>query len=186
MPADPRGELDVRTERAATQFSEFLRVTLERLASLAFGVASVAFVIAAATYLTGLWTLDGSHRTTWVVLGAVICGIPVVTGINAWRLVRTTARRAPQLPGDVRELLAESKPAVAMVIDHDSGQPLATTARSLGDLRTLLAAAPRKYASLRAAVRAATRVPGLVALTVLGALIIGMLGTILLIAGLVG
>jgi hypothetical protein len=186
MAAEPQGELDVRTERAATQFSEFLRITLNRLASLAFGVATVAVAIAAATYVTGLWALHHSHRATWAVLGAVMCAIPAVAGVSAWLLVRGTARRAPRLVGDVRALLGESKSAVAMVVDHDTGQPLATTARSLGNLRRLLTEAPSRYASLRVAIRAVTRVPGLVVLTVLSALVVGMIGTILLIGGVVG
>jgi hypothetical protein len=186
MPAEPYGQLDVRSERAATQFSSFLGTTLGRLASLAFGVATAAVLIAVATYLTGLWSLDGSHRSTWVVLGAVLCAIPAVAGISAWVFVRGTARRTPKLISEVRGLLGESKQALAMVVDHDSGQPLATTARSMGNLRVVLAEAPSRYPSLRAAVRAATRVPGLVALTVLSSLVVGLIGTILLIGGLVG
>jgi hypothetical protein len=186
MASEQWGELDVHTERAATQFSSFLENTLGRLASLAFGVATAAVVIAIATYVTGLWALDGSHRSTWVVLGAVLCAIPAVAGISAWLFVRNTARRTSRLVGEVRGLVGESKTALTMVIAHDSGQPLVATARSFGNLQTVIAAAPSRYPSLRAAVRAATRVPGLVALTVLSALVIGLVGTILLIGGLVG
>jgi hypothetical protein len=186
MPAESKGELDVRTERAATQFSSFLATTLGRLSSLAFGVATAAIVIAVATYITGLWALAGSHRSTWAVLGAVLCAIPAIAGVSAWTFVRGTARRAPKLVSEVRTLLGESRAAFAMVIDHDTGQPLATTARSLGNLQAVLAEAPNRHPSLRAAVRAATRVPGLVALTVLSSLVVGLIGTILLIGGLVG
>lgn len=186
MPAEPYGQLDVRTERAANHFSTFLQTTLKRLSSLAFGVASAAVLIAVATYVTGLWSLDGSHRSTWMVVGVVLCAIPAIAGVSAWMLVRSTARRTPKLIGEVRGLLGESKAALAMVIDHDSGQPLATTARSLGKLQTVLAEGPSRYPSLRAAVRAATRVPGLVALTVLSALVVGLIGTILLIGAVVG
>ena len=180
------GELEGRTERVVTHFSDFLTVTLRRITSLAFGVATTAVVIGAATYATGLWAFDSSRRSVWIVLGAVICGLPAAAGLVAWLLVRTTARRAPGLAGDVRNLLQRSNDNMAMVIDHDSGQPLATTARSLGSLRTSLAAMGGSFPALSAAVRAVTRVPGLVAVAVLGALAVGALGTIVMIGHLIG
>lgn len=186
MSDTPGGQLDGRTERVVTQFSEFLTVTLRRIASLAFGVATTALVIGVATYVTGLWAFDGSRRSVWTVVGALICGLPAAAGIFAWLLVRITARRAPQLAGDVRGLLSRSQSHMAMVIDHDTGQPLATTARSLGTLRTTLTGVGGSLPALSAAVRAATRVPVLVALAVLGALAVGAIGTVVMIGHLIG
>ncbi|MFT3855000.1 MAG: hypothetical protein QM733_20035 [Ilumatobacteraceae bacterium] len=179
-------KLDARTDGAARQFASFLDTTLQRLSSLAFGVATVAVVIGAATYATGFWAFDGSSRTAWMFVGAAICAIPVVAGIAAWLFVHRTVHHVPRLLADVRSLLGQSKQAFAVVIDHDSGQPVATTARSLTKLSGTMQGAPEMYPSLRAAVAAGMKVPGLVALAVVSALLIGAFGTILLLVALLG
>jgi hypothetical protein len=173
-------------ERAATQFSEGLRVTLDRLSSLAFAVAAVGVTVGVGTYATGLWSLNGSHRSTWAVIGAALCAIPAVAGVFAWLLVRRTARHAPQLVGDVRLLMSQSRQSVALVIDHDTGQPLVTTARSLIGLREVLSGSSEKYPALSGAVGAVTKVPGLAAITVLSTAVVGIIGTVLLVGGLLG
>jgi hypothetical protein len=180
----PRAE--ARTDGVARQFAGFLDVTLRRLSSLAFGVATITVLIAAATYATGLWAFDGGAETAWLVIGALLCAVPAVAGVMAWLLVRSTIHRIPGLVGDVRSLLGQSNQAYALVIDHDSGQPITTTARSLSKLNGTLATAPGLYPSLSAAVRAAIKVPGVLAVAVVSALAVGALGTVLLLVGAVG
>ncbi len=182
----PGRPLDERRERAVRQFSEFLTHTLRQIASIAFGVATTAILIGAATYATGLWAYHGSRRSAWVWLGAVICALPAAAGLMVWLLVRTTARRAPRLADDVRGLLRRSPDDVGTLLDHDSGQPIATSVRNLGALRSSLTSAHGSLPALSAAMRVATRLPGLVVLTVLGAFAVGALGTIILIGHLIG
>jgi len=177
--------LDARTDGAARQFAGFLDATLHKLSSLAFSVAAVSVVIGAATYATGLWAFDGSGRIAWAIIGAIVCAVPAVAGICAWMYVHTTVRHIPRLLADVRSLLGQSKQAYGIVIDHDSGQPVTTTARSLNKLSGTIQGAPGAYPSLKAAVRAGMKVPWLVAITVVTALLVGAFGTLLLLVALV-
>jgi hypothetical protein len=180
MPQVVGPRVDGRADTAARQFTGFLDTTLRRLSSLAFGVATVTVLIAAATYATGMLAFDGSARTVWIVVGAVACAVPAVAGVCAWLYVRTTIRHVPRLLNDVVSLLSHSQSAAAMVIDHDSGQPITTTARSLTKLSGTLQDAPGTYPALKSAVRAAIRVPAYLAVAVVTALIIGAFGTLLL------
>src|SRR6478609_6225382 len=152
MPQVTGPRVDARADTAARQFTGFLQTTLRRLSSLAFGVATVTVLIAAATYATGLWAFDGSARSVWIVLGAIVCAVPAVAGVCAWMYVRTTIRHVPRLLNDVVQLLTHSQSAAAMVIDHDSGQPITTTARSLTKLSGTLQDAPGNYPALKSAV----------------------------------
>ncbi|MEO5724311.1 MAG: hypothetical protein ABIQ39_08700 [Ilumatobacteraceae bacterium] len=178
---DPGGRATPTTETVVTRFTQFLQVTLRRLTSLAFGVATAAATISVATFLTGLWAISDSRLTTWTILGGALCAIPLIAGIGAWLIVRRTAKRAPRLIDDVRSLIGNSRSNMSLLIDHDTGQPLATTARSLSKLNDAVNGSRSTYPSLAAAVWAATRVPGLVAITVLGTMVVGLTGTILLI-----
>lgn len=170
-------------DRLATQFSDGLRFTLGRLASLAFAVAATGAVVGAATYLTGILTLDGSGRSRWSIFGLLLCLIPPIAGFYAWFLVRRTARHAPQIMGEVRSLLGESKENVAMVIDHDTGQTLVTNPRSMVQLRSALSRSAAMRPALSDTVHAVAKVPGLAALTVISTVLVGLFGTILLIIG---
>ncbi len=180
MPQVVGPRLDGRTDGAARQFAGFLDATLHRLASLAFGVATVTVLIAAATFATGLWAFDGTAQAVWIVIGGIICAVPAVAGVCAWMYVRTTTRHIPRLLDDVRSLLTQSQSAAAMVIDHDSGQPITTTARSLNKLSGTIQTAPGSYPALKSAVRAAIRVPVYLAIAVVSALLVGAFGTLLM------
>ena len=76
--------LDARTDGAARQFANFLDLTLRRLSSLAFSVAAVAGLIGLLTYATGFWAFDGTTETAWILVGGIVCAVPVVAGIAAW------------------------------------------------------------------------------------------------------
>jgi hypothetical protein len=171
-------------DRRATQVADGLRATLDRLSSLILVVAALAATIGVATFATGWWVFDRSHAT-WTVIGGAICLVPVVAALRGWWYVRATARVAPRLVDDVRGFLGESRQAAGVLIDHDSGQALAVSARSFGSLRAELNERRRDFPALYAGVRAITGVPGLAAIAVLGMLAAGALGTILLIGGLI-
>ncbi len=137
-----------------------------------------------ATFATGWWIFDGSHPV-WIVIGGAICFIPTAAALLAWFYVHCTVKVAPALLGDVRTLLTESRAPANVLIDYDTGQPLASTAKSFEPLRTDLQTRRRDLPALYFAVRAITAVPALAAIAVLGTLAVGALGTILLIGGLI-
>lgn len=171
-------------DRLAVQISDGLRKTLARVGTLVIGVTIVAAVVGVATFATGLWLFRDS-RPSWIVFGGLLCAIPIVASALGWLYVRGTARIAPALVGDVRTLLRDSRSSAKVLINHDTGERLASTAKTFGTLRTELKTRRRDMPALFAGVRAITSVPGLAAIAVIGTLLVGVLGTILLILGLV-
>lgn len=172
------------SEVVALQAGARLQTILERLARLVAGLVLVAAVIGAATFATGWWVFDGS-RGAWTVIGGALCLAPVVAATIAWWLVRSTARYAPRLATDVKELANTSMSSARVILDHDTGQPIGAYAKSFGALRGELLQRRRELPALFTGIRAITSVPGLAAITVLGLVVVGGLGTILLIGGLI-
>jgi hypothetical protein len=170
----------VELDTIATQVSNGLATTLSRIKSLIAAVGVVAFLVGAATFVTGLWAFDNG-RLGWVVIGGVLCLIPVGAALIGWFMVYTTAKAAPQLLDDVRVLLKDSHQAAAVLIDHDTGQRLGTSAKTFQTLRTDLKVRRKELPALFAGVRAITSVPGLAAVTLFGIAMIGCLGMILVV-----
>lgn len=164
----------------ATQVSNGLTTTLTRVKALIAAVAVVALLVGSATFATGLWAFDDG-RLGWAVIGGFLCLVPVGAALIGWFLVHTTAKAAPQLLDDVRVLLKDSHQAAAVLIDHDTGQRLGTSAKTFQTLRADLRVRRKELPALFAGVRAITSVPGLAAITLIGIALIGSLGTILLI-----
>lgn len=175
----------METDAVARRITDVLEGTLRRLASIASGLAAVAAVIGAATFATGLWIFDGSGRAAWVVIGGALCAVPVVAALMAWFLVRRTARSASLMVANVHQFLDTSPRSARALIDHDTGRPIASYPATFhgvrGELELRRAELPALYAGIRAIVSA----PGLAAVAVLGMLVVGALGTILLIGGLI-
>ena len=115
------------------------------------------------------------------MIGGFLCLVPVVAALIGWFMVHMTAKAAPRLLDDVRVLLKDSRHAAAVLIDHDTGQRLGTSAKTLQTLRTDLKVRRKELPALFAGVRAITSVPGLAAVTVLGIVLIGCLGMILVV-----
>ena len=173
----------METDAVVQRVSAALQLTLTRLSSLATIVAAAAAVIGAATFATGWW-LFPDHRTAWIIIGGVLCLIPVGAALIARVLLRITAKYAPQLIDNVRTFLGGATPASRVLIDYDSGQPVITSSKTFTGVRDELATRSAELPALWAGVRAITSVPGLAAVAVLGMLGVGFLGTILLISGL--
>lgn len=160
-----------------------MRSTVGRLGSLAISVILVAAVVGVATFATGAWVFDNS--TGWFVIGGIICAMPVLAAIRAWIMVVRTVRSATKLPAELRSFLQSSQSAAGALIDHDSGVALGLQAKSFRQLRIELNERRRELPALFAGVRAITTVPGLAAMAFIGILLVGGLGTILLIGGLI-
>jgi hypothetical protein len=169
-------------ERLATATSVSMHRTVVRLGKLAAATLTVTAVVGLATFVTGWWVFDGS--TGWIVVGGALCAVPFVAAVMAWWLVRTTLGTARNLVTDLRQFFAKPTGASGVLIDYDSGAALQTQARSFGALRADLRNRRTELPALYAVVRAVTGTPGLAAIAVIGTLLVGALGTILLIAGL--
>jgi len=170
-------------ELLATRASDALRVILARLATLALGLVAVAGAIGVAAWGSGLLATDNN---IWPVAGFVLCLLPAGAAALAWWRIKRTQRAAPAALGDLRAVIADrqSRPAMDVLIDVDSGQRIITTSRTMTGLLTELQDRQADWPALVDTLRAVTTVPGLVALAVVGMVGVGALGTILLIVGL--
>lgn len=173
----------METDVVVRRVSDGILLTLNRLAGLATSLAMLAAVIGAATFATGWWVFPGS-RTAWIVIGGVLCLIPVGAALFARLLLRTASKHAPQLIDNVRTFLGGASPASRVLLDHDSGQPVSASSKTFSGLRGELVSRRAELPALWSGVRAITSIPGLAAIAVLGMLGVGALGTILLIGGL--
>ena len=167
----------------AQRIGDALRLTLRRLSSLAVGIAIVAAFVGTATFATGWWVFEGS--IAWLVIGGAICLVPIAAAATAWLLLRITARFAPLLVDNVSTFLRGSSPASQALIDYDTGQTVVASSKSFTVLRSELTPRSSELPALYAGVRAITSVPALAAISVLGIIGVGLLGTVLLIGGLI-
>ncbi|MDO8362139.1 MAG: hypothetical protein Q7V88_04520 [Actinomycetota bacterium] len=174
----------MESEVVVRRVSDGLQQTFRRLGTLASGIAVVAFLVGLATFATGWWVFDGS-RGAWLVVGGLLCLVPVLAALYARFLVRSTAKHSPELVQNVRSFLDTGVKSAKVLVDHDSGQPIGAYAKSFGEMRGELTQRRRELPALFAGVQAITKVPGLAALAVLGTVGIGILGTILLLGGLI-
>ncbi len=173
----------MQSDVVARRVGDGLQITLRRLASLAGGLVVLAAAIGAATFATGWWVFDGS--STWFVVGLAICLVPVVAAAIAWLLVRAAAKYAPGLITDLTSYLRTPSPGATVLIDYDTGQPIARSGKSFGAVKADLTTRKRDLPALYIGIRAITLVPGLAAIAVLGMIFVGGLGTVLLIGGLI-
>jgi hypothetical protein len=154
-------------------------LTLRRLATLVGGLVVVTGLVGLATYATGWWAFGTT--TSWIVLGGILCLVPVLAALGAWGVVRAGAHYAPCLVNDIAMFLkGPQTPASQLLIDYDSGQPVAMSARRMTPLRTELETRKRDLPALWLGIRAITIVPALAAVAVIGMLAVGMLGTLIL------
>lgn len=166
-------------ERWTASASTGMRRTIGRLDRLALATVVVTSLVGVATFATGWWAFEGS--VGWTLVGGLICAAPFVAAVAAWWLVRSTVSLASRLVDDLRRFFVSSN-AGGVLIDHDSGLALGRQARSFGSLRDELSSRRRELPALFVTVRAITSVPGLAALAVLGTVLVGLLGTVLLLA----
>ncbi len=174
----------METDAVVRRVSDTMQQTFRRLTSLATGIGILALLIGGATFATGLWIFDG-NRNEWIIIGGVICAIPLLAALFGRHLVRSTAKRAPELVTDVRKFLNTSVHSAQVLIDHDSGQPVGGYVKNFRTLRSELKARRKELPALFAGVKAITSVPGIAAVAVLGMMLVGGLGTVLLIGGLI-
>ncbi|MEI7547169.1 MAG: outer membrane lipoprotein carrier protein LolA [Actinomycetota bacterium] len=110
----------------------------------------MAIVIGAATFATGLWVF-GSKSAGWFVVGGALSFGPALAAVLATFRVRRTADRSPGLIDELRAFRGDaSRSSADILLDYDSGQPVALTAKSLSGLRADLDARAKEFPALTA------------------------------------
>ena len=150
------------------------------------GWSLIALLISVATFATGWWVFDGRHRPG-SSSAAPLCLVPVVAATLglAVRPRRSPLRAPPRRRHRHVPAARRRRPRRAHRLRHRSADRDVGAAASAGSRPT---SARRKVdlPALWVGVRAITVVPALAAIAVLGMLMVGALGTILLIGGLIG
>lgn len=173
----------METDAVVRRVSDTLQKTLNRLSKLATVVVVIAAVVGAVTFAIGLWVFSDS-RPAWIIVGGLLCLIPLGAALFARLLLRVTATHAPQLVGNVRTFLGGASPASRELIDYDSGQRVVASPKKFRTVRSELLSRSTELPALWAGVRAITTAPGLAVIAVVGTFGVGLLGIILLISGL--
>jgi hypothetical protein len=163
--------------------------------ALATAIAGVTLIVGGLSYLTGLAGLDGSARSAWVFVGAVMLVAAVGAPLLArWRLA-TIRRHLDQLIGEVRTLITRDPEAQRVVIETIAidDQPAEVT-----DLRPVIYESRQfdrlRVVSVRAgdlrelpgALRTVTTFPVLLVIALLGIVVFGILGFFFLLAWVFG
>jgi hypothetical protein len=160
--------------------------------ALATGVAVLVAIVGGLAYLTGLAGLDGSARSAWTVVGAVLLVVAVGAPLVArWRL-GAVRRHANELVGDVRTLITRDGEAQRVVIEtvaveeRDPAEvaelrPVLYDSRQFTRLRQVTVTATDLRA-LPGVMRTLTTFPALLGVALLGVLVFGVLGFLFLLA----
>jgi hypothetical protein len=160
--------------------------------ALATGVAVVVLVVGGLTYLTGLAGLDGSARSAWTVVGAVLLVIAVGAPLLARHRLGAVRRHATELVGEVRTLITRDGNAQRVVIEtvaveeRDPAEvtelrPVLYDARQFTRLRQVTVTATDLRA-LPSVLRTVTTFPALLGIALLGVLVFAVLGFLFLLA----
>lgn len=186
MPVDlePRPEPFDRAHATAVRAGDGLQALLRGLAAWVGTAVTASAVVGVATFATGWWVFD-TNRSVWAVVGAVLCGAPVAAGAAAWWRVVATARRAPTLVDEIQRYAELDGGLTTTLIDHDTGDHVRFATTDLGSLPGRIAERRREFPALHTAMRALTTAPGLALRAVVGTCLVGLLGTVLLIGGLI-
>ena len=177
-------DIDELARRAVTVVGELSR----RATGLATGLALLVGVVALGTYALGLAALQGSTRSAWAVIGAVL--VVVAVGgplLAAWRLRRIRAHSAA-LFEDVRTLLTQNAEAEQVVIETVEVQP-----RPPGPASPVMIGQTAQFTRLRQislstanlrelprALRAMTTFPALIVVSILLLPVMAILGLVFL------
>jgi hypothetical protein len=177
----------------ARQMTVLVTNVARRVMVVTLGVAFIAFMIGGLSYLTGLAGLDGSARSAWTLIGAVMLVIAVGAPLLAWWRLSSVSKHASELVSEVGKLIARDPAAERVVIDtvtvdpapaDGTRVPAIIETRQFTRLRqtTLTASDLRE---LPGALRAITTFPWLLLIAIVLTLVFGVLGFLFLIAWIV-
>ena len=177
----------------ARQLTVLVTTLAQRVRLVAIGVAVVTFIISGLSYLTGLAALDGSARSAWALIGALMLVVAVGAPLLAcWRL-SSVSRHATELVSEAGRLISRDPAAERVVIDTvtvDQATPAGTRVPAIIETRQFsrLRQSAITASDLRAlpgALRAVTTFPWLLLTAIVLMLVFGVLGFLFLIAWIV-
>jgi hypothetical protein len=179
-------------DQLARQLISLITTVARRVSVITIGVAVVTLIIGGLSYLTGLAGLDGSARSAWMVIGAVMLVIAVGAPVLAWWRLSAVSRHATELVTEVGRLISRDPGAERVVVDTVTVEPTPDGVRTPAIIET------RQFSRLRqqtltasdlrqlpGALRAVTTFPWLLLIAVVLMLVFGVLGFLFLIAWLV-
>ena len=180
-------------DQLARQLTSLITTVARRVIVITIGVAVVTFIIGGLSYLTGIAGLDGSARSAWMVIGAVMLVVAVGAPLLAWWRLSQVSRHATELVTEVGRLISRDPDAERVVIDTvtvDQRPPDGIRAPAIIETRqfsrlrqsTLTASDLRE---LPGALRAVTMFPWLLLIAIVLMLVFGVLGFLFLIAWIV-
>jgi hypothetical protein len=159
--------------------------------ALATGLALVTLLVGGLSYLTGLAGLEGSAHSAWTVIGAVMLVGAVGAPLLARWSLASVRRHVDKLVGEVRTLITRDPEAQRVVIETvaiddqppEIGdlRPVVYDSRQFSRLRTVSVGAG-DLRELPAALIAVGKLPGLLAIGLLGIVVFGVLGFFFLLA----
>ena len=162
-----------------------------RAMGLATGVALVGFVIGGLSYLTGLAALDGSARSAWVLIGAVMLVVAVGAPLLARFRLSSISKDATELVLELGTLISGNPDAQRVVIETVAvDEPDAagrTTMPALIESRQFsrlnqAASTTMGLRTLPGALRAVTTYPIMLGISAVLTLVFAVLGFLFLVA----
>jgi hypothetical protein len=180
-------DVDVLARQTTTLVSNLARKGM----TLATLIAAITLLVGGLSYLTGLAGLEGSARSAWAFVGAVMLVVAVGAPLLArWRL-GGVRRHVDELLGEVRTLITRDPAAQRVVIetvafDDDADEitdlrPVVYETRQFNRLRSVSVTAG-DLRQLPGALRTVTTFPALLAIALLGIVVFGILGFFFLLA----
>ena len=180
-------------DQLARQLTSLITTVARRVIVITIGVAVVTLIIGGLSYLTGIAALDGSARSAWMFIGALMLAVAVGAPLLAWWRLSKVSRHATELVTEVGRLISRDPDAERVVIDTvtvDQRPPDGIRAPAIIETRqftrlrqsTLTASDLRQLPS---ALRAVTMFPWLLLIAIVMMLVFGVLGFLFLIAWIV-
>lgn len=171
----------------ADQASAHIASVAKRGCTLAGGVALLAIATGGFAYLVGLLVTSGGWRWTWAIVGLLLCAIPAMAVLVAYRRLRTATKTMAATSSDLLSIAADKQIRNALTDlsglarDDQKGPPLVQLGRDLLGLRTVVMEHKDELVHLRQSVMAVTSFPGLMALGTVGSFgLLGLSATVVL------
>ena len=162
-----------------------------RAMGLATGVAVVSLVVGGLSYLTGLAALDGSARSAWTLVGAVMLAVAVGAPLVARFRLSSISKDATELVLELGTLISGNPDAQRVVIETvavdqpdasgGTNMPAIIETRQFSRLNQA-ASTTLGLRTLPGALRAITTFPILLGVSIVLALVFAVLGFLFLVA----
>jgi hypothetical protein len=160
------------------QAAAHIAAVAARARTLAGGIALMAVATGGFAYVIGLLLFNGSGRWVWAGLGLLLCCIPGLAAILAFRRLRTATKTVAETGEDLRGIAGDKNVRKALTDlaglgrdDHNSPK-LVELGRDLLQLKSAVSDHKDEVVHLRQSVMAVTGFPGLMAIGTVGSMIL--------------